>query len=342
MNRFFDGLNEEGAATRSAADVAEAYGRFLLNQRNGFLEDRKKVAGSKYHVGLLGRLEDVADLTKRSILVTDTLLLSHEPAGRDRRILVEPARKLHSRYSPPSYLPGAEFFMQCPNFEYFGRCILNAEPLMRAGLAWHLPWFKRTELGHREETHFVPRFEDEHFGVFDYLIRDGRAVDMSGASPEKSELVRPILQIDLPFIDGVDLATFGKITVEEFAAYSAFRRFLRQEFMNIDQSLNSVQSQRELDKISLAIEDQVHAMKAEMTKIRQKRAVAVAGAGVGTVTSILAAVYGPAFKEVIQTLGASGGAWGLLTAMAENSPRRSFKENKWYYVWLLQREARRL
>lgn len=346
MRKFFDGLQKGYYAdpARGADAVAKGYGKFILVRRNGFLEDKKTVGKSKYYVGLSTNVSDFADLTKRSILVTDTLLLSHGRTGKSEIVCKEPARRIGPRYgSPASYLCGREFTMQCPDFDSVGRWLLNSEPLLRAGLAWHLPQFRVTQFSHKEDLKPEPDYDhDAIFTAFDYLVRDRRAVDLSGATPEKSALVRPILQIDLPFIEGVDLPTFGKITIDEFEAYLGFRRFLRQQFLNLDQSVNAVQSQRELDKIGLDIEDQVHAMKAEMNRIRRKRAVAASGACVGTATTILAAVYGPAFKEAIQMLGASGGAWGLLTAIAENSPRKEFRENKWYYVWVLQRKASRL
>lgn len=73
-------------------------------------------------------------------------------------------------------------------------------------------------------------------------------MDASGASPLKSSLVRPVLTVGLPFVDGVDLRDFSEITTQEFASYTAFRDFLPLTFLELDTALNDVQSERELVK----------------------------------------------------------------------------------------------
>jgi hypothetical protein len=75
-----------------------------------------------------------------------------------------------------------------------------------------------------------PWSKPEQVKAIDYLIRDGRAVDASGAEPLKSQVVRPILSIELPFIDGVSLRDFSKITIEEFGGHCAFRDFFGRAF----------------------------------------------------------------------------------------------------------------
>ena len=76
-------------------------------------------------------------------------------------------------------------------------------------------------------------------------------MDASGATPVKSQLVHPVLEMDLPFIEGVDLRDFSRITVDEFDSFRAFRDFMRMGFLSIDEALNGVQSQRQLAKIGL-------------------------------------------------------------------------------------------
>lgn len=165
-----------------------------------------------------------------------------------------------------------------------------------------------------------------------------RAVDASGAEPIKSQLVRPVLRIDLPFVEGVNLQDFSKITIEEFASYSAFRDFLRQGFLDMDTALNAVQSDRELLKLGLQIKDHVRSVRSEMETVQRKRAVGVTGAVIGSVGAILVAVYGPALEAAIAALGATGGVWGIIHATTENSTR-ALREDKWYYVWALAKKS---
>jgi len=219
-----------------------------------------------------------------------------------------------------------------------GQWILDAELLLRAGLVWYLPSYGtakyRTKDGVRTALDKVARATP-----VDYLIRDGRAVDASGAEPIKSQLVRPVLRIDLPFLEGVGLRDFGKITTGEFSAYSAFRDFLRSKFLEMDMAMNDIQSDRELLKLGLQIKDHVRSVRAQMEAARRKRAVSVTGAAIGSVAAILVAVYGPALATAIAAVGASGGVWGIISATADNSIR-ALREDKWYYVWALAKKSK--
>lgn len=150
--------------------------------------------------------------------------------------------------------------------------------------------------------------------------------------------MRPVLQVDLPFIEGVDLRDFSKITTGEFAAYSAFRDFLRHSFLDMDEAMNAVESDRELVKLGLQIKDQVRATRTELGKVQRKRAVAVTGAVIGSVGATLLIVYGPALTAAVAAIGVSGGMWGFIHAATENSTR-PLRENKWYYVWVLAKKS---
>lgn len=227
------------------------------------------------------------------------------------------------------------FGMHCPDLRALGTWILDAEPLLTAGLTWYLPSYSLNEYSMVEGIrHESPEQVVETKKALDFLIRDGRAVDASGADPIKSKLVRPVLHTELPFLQGVGLRDFSRITVEEFGSFVAFRDFLRLTLLGLDDALNDVQSEREMLKIGLKINDEMRAMRAEMVKAQRKRALSASGAVLGAAGTVLLAVYGPALATAIAALGASGGVWGFISAMSEGNTT-VLRENKWYYVWAL-------
>ncbi|KOX12484.1 hypothetical protein ADL05_21670 [Nocardiopsis sp. NRRL B-16309] len=179
--------------------------------------------------------------------------------------------------------------------------------------------------------------------LVDLLVKNGRAVGESDTEPLKSHLVREILRIELPFLQTTRLRDFSKITVEEFESYTGFRGFLRQSLIDVDSAINAVQSEREIAKIGEQIADGVRSIEAQIVTARRKQALAVTGATLGTVGASLAAVYGPALEEVLKLVGVAagaGGIWGIIQAAAENHPK-SLRHDKWYYVWVLERNSRK-
>lgn len=352
-------------------EVAAAYGRAMWSRRKAAVVDEPKFRSERFTVALATDHSGAyfESITKRATLISDTLLLSHTPSapfrslglqneltprvsGRDRCGYNLAAELLSSNISPNYVFDPGDYIhqlplrqelygMHCPSLKHLGEWILNAEPLLKAGLSWYLPCYATGIASGVFET--VVRLNEEHLGTsqphpgVDYLIRDRRAVDASGANPLKSRLVRPVLTIELPFVDGVDLRDFSDITTQEFACYAAFRDFLRLTFNDVDDALDDVQSERELVKCGLQIMDGIRAIQSEMVKVKRKRAVAASGAVIGTVGAVLVAVYGPAMQAAIATVGASGGLWGVIHAVTENSVQ-TLRTNKWYYVWVLARK----
>ncbi|GAA1932410.1 hypothetical protein GCM10009837_67690 [Streptomyces durmitorensis] len=224
---------------------------------------------------------------------------------------------------------------------------LSAEPLLRKGLVWYLPSYSTVEVAHngRADPNDRVRAPAVRSDAIDYLIRDKRDFDVPGADPTivKSKVVRPVLQIDLPFIEGVSLRDFSKITTAEFDSYRAFRSFLRNRFLQMEEGLNADGTEVALALIREEIEDQVRAVTSEMQTLRRKRAWAATGAVAGTSSALLVAVNSALFEAALAALGLAGAGslWQYFGARAENS-YRPLKSGKWYYVWLLTREFQTL
>jgi hypothetical protein len=365
MREFFGGLS---AADRDdPVAMAEAYGRHLFAPLRQTMLDEKKLSRSHFYIGITAQ-EDRAGferLTRRATLISDTLLLTHNWAGAYHELGIRYVLDLHPPKPQPrplfgdwkdaavtNYLEGQDrakerernnhtlaYGMHCPDLDGLGRWILDAEPLLAAGLTWYLPSYSLSEYrlvnGTRRNQ---PNQPTQQLKAVDVVVRNGRAIDGTGERPLKNQMVREILRADLPFIDGVTLRDFSKITIGEFGAYEAFRDFMRLSLLSVDSALDEVQSERALVRIGLEIADGLRSVRADMDRARRKRAVAISGAALGSVSAVLVAVYGPALAAAVAAIGAGGGVWGVISAMAENTTK-PLRDNKWYYVWALSRKA---
>lgn len=351
MRQFFSGVRR--SRYHSAEQVAVEYGKFLWKRsRSVTLVEDKSRTRSRFYLGLQvgDDRHGFEDVTKRAALISDTLLLAHDPTAtihflgqhgvaRDTSGMGGAAQVNFGlgQHLAQQNNRATRYGMHCPDLDALGQWLLDAQPLLEAGLAWYLPTYSTAFV---ETSGGVPNqlSAAERARAVDYLIEDGRAIDASGADPIKSQLIRPILSIDLPFIDGVDLREFSRITVGEFNSYSAFRDYLRLKLLDLDPALNAVDSERQLLRVALDIKEQIHASRAEMEQAKHKRFLTASGAAVGTVGAVLVAVYGPALESAVATVGTSGGIWAMISALADNSTRR-LREDKWHYAWTLSRAA---
>lgn len=318
----------------------------INSSRGTMLAGERRLSRKAFTVGLRTEDRGFEELTKRAILVSDSLLMSHGPQAPFNHIGEKTFTRGDTNFDTLQPSPGdtttttIHYGIHCPDLAALGNWLIGAEPLLKAGLTWYLPSYTTR----REVQYGFERRQSSdrarRVGAVDYIIRGGRVIDSSGSNPVKGRLIRPVLEIDLPFIDGVTLAEFSRITVGEFDSYKGFRRFLRTTFLSMDEALNAVQSQVELAKLSLEIEDQVSAMQAELFAARRRRSMAAIGAAVASTAALLIAVEGSVMERVLTTFGltTAGTFWGAIKDRAENGPR-AIENGKWYYVWVLSQKS---
>ncbi|MFF4576304.1 hypothetical protein [Streptomyces sp. NPDC001410] len=198
-------------------------------------------------------------VTKRVVLGADTMLLSEHGTGAVHQLGFHPTQTHTvdpSGYGL-SYTTGliSRYGMVTKDIGELGQWLLNAEPLLRSGLVWYCPVkifgtsVQDSDLDREPaEPDPLPSFSDRSI---DFVVEHGRAVDVSRAKPLASRVVRPILEIDLPFINGLSLSDFAQVTSEEFDSYTQYRDFMLSRLLELDDALEAVDSQVALERIAL-------------------------------------------------------------------------------------------
>lgn len=339
MNKFYDSLREEDKS--SAQDVALEYGR-TVNRYYRRLLSAKTASTSPYYVGLSSDVGSFTHVTKRVTLVTDTMLLSDHGVGTVHQLGIHEAT---FSQSPPTNVV-QRFGMVTADLVELGQWLLDAEPLLRNGLVWYGPVFVTGEQtgvvgGGRWSDSDVPALPSFSDRSIDFLVEHGRAVDLSRTKPLASRVVRPILEIDLPFIEGLSLGDFAQVTSEEFDSYRKYRDFMRSRLLELDDALEAVDSQVALERVALSIRDEMNAATAELSSAARSRALSRSGAVLGTTSAVLAAVRPEALQGALAlsaTIAAgAAGLWQTIQAFADIKPKRT--RGKWHYVWVLQKKA---
>ncbi|MFH9090303.1 hypothetical protein [Streptomyces sp. NPDC017673] len=352
MNEFFDSLPKPRRTT--PRDVAHLYARTLYPDHERLLST-KTSAACPYYVGLSSELGSFTHVTKRIVLVADTMLSSDHGIGSVHEIGQYSRHSYGDSFSPgggidepPVTTETYHYGMVTNDLAQVGRWLLDAEPLLRSGLAWYLPVYTRGRSGWQDSEDRLaasrpgrlPSFSDRSI---DFVVEHGRAVDLSGTKPLASRVVRPVLEIDLPFIDGLSLTDFAQVTREKFDSYRLYRDFMRSRLLELDDALEAVHSQVALERIALSIRDEVNAAAAQMSSAARSRALSSAGAVLGTTSAVLAAVRPAALQGALgvsATIAAGAtGLWPTIQALADTSLKRT--HGKWHYVWVLQKKAAR-
>ncbi|MCR3738395.1 hypothetical protein BS35_000934 [Actinomadura glauciflava] len=348
MDEFYDALSRQERA--SAQDIALKYGRTVYGYDKRLLS-AKAASTSSYYVGLSSEMGSFTHVTKRVVLVADTLLLSDHGIGAIHELGKEELHQADPLYqgSDPT-MTGTHlerrYGMVTKDLVELGQWLLDAEPLLRRGLAWYGPVFATgrfasTDVGQTfAPADPLPSFSDRSI---EFLVKHGRAVDLSTAKPLASRVVRPILEIDLPFINGLRLSDFAKVTSEEFDSYRQYRDFMRSRLLELDDALEAVDSQVALERVALSIRDEMNAATDAMSTAARSRALTRVGAVLGTTSAVLAAVRPEALHGALgltaTTAAGAAGLWPTIQAFADIKSKRT--RGKWHYVWVLQKKTAR-
>ncbi|MFJ6354832.1 hypothetical protein ACIQKB_35915 [Streptomyces sp. NPDC092046] len=351
MNEFYDALSTQERA--SVRDIALKYSRTLYPSYDRLLS-LKSASSSPYYVGLSSDLASFTHVTKRVVLATDTVLLSNHGIGTVHDLGTHEQGGIvfgdGIDLAPMTAyeLRERRYGVVTEDLAGLGQWLLEAEPLLRNGLVWYGPVYQEGTDGgnlggftfHTTEPGPLPSFRDRSI---DFVVEHGRAVDLSRDKPLASRVVRPVLEMDLPFIDGLSLSDFAKVTAEEFDSYRQYRDFMRSRLLELDDALEAVDSQVALERVSLAIRDELNSAHAAMSKAARTSALARSGAVLGTTSAVLAAVRPEALQGALAvgaTLAAGAtGLWPTIQAFADIKPRRA--HGKWHYIWVLLNKTSR-
>lgn len=338
------------------AKAAEAYGRLMFTTERSF---RSRVRGERnfrrtsFDVGLTDAGSGFGHLTTRAALISDSLLLSHGTETPYRHLGKAEDVIVHTN---PDTLQAdgrdkhtIHYGMHCPDLVALGTWLIAAEPLIKEGLSWYLPSYSTR----RESSSLIgwsvhASAEDEHtpmsqVSAADYLMRGGKLIDPSGSSPSESRLVRPVVQIDLPVVEGVRLRDFSRITVDEFDSHKRFHDFLRTHFPSMTEALNAEQSQSELTRLRREFVDQLGVVRTEFVAAARRSPLGAVGAKVASTSARLVAVDGSVMRRVLATPGLTTAEafWAAVDDVVENHPRAT-PNGQWRYVWILSRKSRPL
>ncbi|WP_406505727.1 hypothetical protein [Streptomyces sp. NBC_01602] len=326
------------------AEVAKKYAMEMFGGRGNvpLLKERER-ARSRFHIGLNVLPGDFSEVTKKSFLVSDVLMLTQDqegpkvPLGTLERSIPGGTDSFgqggSTYYSTP-------YGIQCHDLAGLGKWLMDAEPLLKSGLAWYLPQFVQSDtrvMGHLAPSHPLKTTPID----YDFLIRDGRAIEASGAEPITSHVTRVLFKMKVPYIEGVPLSDFSALTVSEFNSHALFKAWLRKRILELDDALEDTQSQRKIAAIEEEIRHGVAEVEAQMVRATSSKSVSTTGAVTCTTTVALLAVQHPSMLAVVTALGiAPAGLWNFLKTHSEEGKPKA-RESDWFYLWALMKDSER-
>ena len=337
VSSFFSQLDETSRTDpeRVARAYVEAVWKVMREQSSISLPPRDNL----YNFSVLAKRTDLDFLTKRVHLISDTLVLAHYMERRKYHFDTLQAGRYGHRTD--------ECYVRCPSLRQLGTWLLACRPLfIDRSLLYYPDILLKTEgtrfintdpynpeMGSYEEES-TPTADD----ICEFIVHNRKLVESSNHHPSKSRLIRPILSVNLPYIEGTSLKDYSDITSNETEALRDFRNFLRYKFLDLDRAQGSEYFETELEKISLELEDGVRGVESELQRISHRRAVQAAQGVVGLVPAVLVAIDATALSSMVAMLGGASGLARITDALQDYKSNKMTVEGRpYYYLWLFKR-----
>jgi hypothetical protein len=293
-----------GSGTISNRELASLYVDRFVNY-NIYIDF--KIAperGKLFDLSISSKDADITNITKKASLISDQLILTHASDF--------PAQKVDIPPQPPYSNETRELSVRAPGLDILGEYISEVFPLLKRSGLIYAPNFIQT--GMRRE---IDESDSSAAGIsqvfeyskdaklIDYLLVEGRRVIEGGGVKNEASirLIKPLLILDLPYVEGTSLTDFCKIYTEESDSLISLQDCLRWRLLDLDSC--SPDSTISLARLESDIRGGIRGVEAELKRLARRSAVEQAGAGLATVTAVLLA-FGPhEWAQVLPILGAS-------------------------------------
>ena len=301
------------------------------------------------NISILAQNTSLEFLTKRVPLIADTSIFAH--FGEQAHVFFEPYNRDNTFRVKIDHERAT---IGCPSLRKLGIWLKECKPLLLRGDLFYLPDIRYEKVffsgysGRLDES--ITKTSSKNL-LLDALVNNKKLVEKVNqnndipqiiSSKTKTLLLKPILTIDLPYIEDVDLSTFVKITSDENESFQRFKDFLRLKFLEIKHSESSEFFDSELAKMAIELRDGVRHLNYDFNRLQKKTAFSIIGASVAAVTAVLVAVNSAAFGILPEILGGGGGILGLNKVIGEYlNEKDKIETSPYFYLWLFSNKVHR-
>lgn len=281
------------------------------------------------NISILSDDESLDFITKRSLLISDNLLLSNKSIKHVR---------IYSDHSLSDSERVTSYHTRNNNLYALGVWLKNVRSLLINGNITYIPCSYKVTF-ERGGLDWTFRSTKKRFNInsnlHNNIIQSKKLICSS--SEITSSYLKPVLSLEIPIIDDVDLETFSNITLDNLDSAKRFQNYLKLSIL--DTNANDL-SDRMLAKISLDIQSQLDDMQHMYQKTIDRYRLSSTISCVSTITAVLLCINAN-IPEVIKIVSGISSGCGLVPFLQSNIERfsltDSLKDNKCYYLWVLQK-----
>ena len=331
MNKFYSSYD---ISKIEDEELAEFYINFTYSNKE-YLKSTdyattEKITSELNNVSILTKDTALSFLTKRSLLIAESTLLSH--ADGANFVFKQEAVDFGGVYGDHQT---TDYYTNCHNLKELGKWLKDCKNLLISGDIFYYPKTKR-EIISGSGAIIASKWSEEDL-LYDIFVKN-RKIVQSQYKPVLSDMMKAIFQIELPLIDNVNMSIFSKISCDERKYLDSFRDFIREHFLELHDNEGNETFERNLNRVSIKIKNGLRLLDSDFRELKRKKAIQATGAIIGSMVATLVAIRSDIFGILPSVIGSGGGYLLLLKYLENNySKLNKLKDSPFYYLWLLHK-----
>ena len=271
-------------------------------------------------------------ITKRLLMISDSTLLSplSDQFAKYNQITTNYSFTYQS-------FNEVNFMSNCNNLVELGRWLIECRSLLEHGDIFYYPNIQTEERSVNYQMNQASPIVTSEDNLIDNLINYRKVVQQMENVLPRSDYLRAITQVEIPFIDGVDLDDFCKINCDEHHHLECFREFLREQFLELSINEGSESFERTTGLIGSRITKGLKGLTSDFQSIKRKAAFQATRATICTLVATLVAINSGFLPFLPSIWGTGGGGLVAFLQLIERNyeKMKRLKESPFYYLWLL-------
>ncbi len=318
-NFFYD---IDNAIYNNPTELAKEFIMFMVNN-----QEYEKIDYQDYNTSILSDDISLDYVTRMSLLVSNKLLLTNNSQCKTK--IYTDLNHVDDGYAYRYYTKNNDLYA-------LGSWIQKSRSLLIDGRISYVPQVKKAlydcdELGnylYGAGSYEIINLED----VPKYVVASKKLITTT--TNLDTRYIEPVLNLEMPVINEVNLENFANIVLENSEALDRFQNYLKLSFLDFSDKPN------DLDKLSLDIQRQLRDIQHLYKKTINKYKINMAISSIATITATLFCIKANVNEAIKIAMGLSGAQCGLVPFLKSNLEYFTLKDNMMdnncYFLWVLK------
>lgn len=283
------------------------------------------------NISLLLDGSSLSDVSKKTLLLSNSTLLAH---GGSYNNSID-YKYIYGNENSQSRTARTTL-TNCPDIKILGNWVRKSKDLIELGDLSYLPSVVYEEAVFYEDDPYANSRLKEDISYFDGICQDNKYIKPIGRGKLKSDLIKVISEIELPYIEAITYEDVCKISIDKYKHLVKFRGFFHNKFLELAGKVDNGYDKLNALKIGSQIKRETELITEDIKEIKRQAAASAAKASIASVLTYLVAINVENIDLIAELIGYGGGGMMFTSTLLKYiEDQKRTRNSDYYFLWLL-------